>query len=137
MRAKLLMLPVMMLAGQAGAQMPSLTPDQEKALAKEIGERVATDKVNCIRQSPLLKLTVISDDVLVYRAGGKRFVSRTIGTCHGLMKGGKPIIGIDKPRICAGDMIVVEDLASGIRTGTCAMGGFATYDRPEKADKPD
>lgn len=119
MRRSILLLPMLLLAGQASAQGPVLTPKQEAALVKEIGDRTMTGTAPCIRQSPLLKLTVISDDILVYRVGGKRFVNRTIGSCNGLMKGGKSIIGIDKPRICTGDMILVEDLASGIRTGSC------------------
>lgn len=137
MRLFSLLLPILLLAGPASAQEPALTPKQEAALIKDIGDRAMTGTTPCIRQSPLLKLTVISDDILVYRVGGKRFVNRTIGSCNGLMKGGKPIIGIDKPRICAGDMIVVEDLASGIRTGTCQIGNFTIYDRAEKARADD
>lgn len=124
-------------AAQAQAQMPALTPEQEKLLTREIGDRVLTEKVECVRRSPMLKLTVVSDDLLVYRVGSKRFVSRTIGTCNGLMKGGKPVISLDKPRVCRRDSIVVEDLASGIRTGSCAMGGFALYEQPAKEKKAD
>lgn len=137
MRHSIMLLPLLLLAGQASAQGPALKPKQEAALDKELAGRVMTGTTPCIRQSPLLKLIVISDDILVYRIGGKRFVNRTIGSCNGLMKGGKPIIGIDKPRICTGDMIVVEDLASGIRTGTCQIGNFTIYDRAEKTKADD
>lgn len=134
MRTILLLLPIVLLNGPADAQMPSLTPDQEKTLSREIGDRVVTDKVDCIRMSPRLHLTVISDDVLVYRVGSKRFVTRTMGSCNGLAKGDKPIISSSNQRVCKGDAIVVEDLVSGIRTGSCAIGNFATYEKAGKDD---
>ncbi|QGP79437.1 hypothetical protein [Sphingobium sp. CAP-1] len=123
-----------MIAGAANAQMPTLTPDQENTLTREIGDRIATQSVDCIRLSPRLQLTVVSDDLLIYRIGGKRYLSRTAGTCHGLARGDKPILSLGKSRICAGDWIAVEDLVSGIRTGGCAIGRFAVYAKPGKDD---
>lgn len=117
----------------AGAGAQTLTPAQRDALAGEIGERVPAGTADCVRRSPRLKQIVISDDVLVYRLGSKRFVSRTNGACHGLARGDKPVVSNERPRICAGDMIIVYDPVSDIRSGMCTMGAFAIYDMADKA----
>lgn len=116
----------------AVAQMPSLTTEQEEILKREIGDKVPTDKLECIRRSSLLKLRIVSDDVIIYRAGSKRFLTRTAGTCRGLTGGGKPVIHGETKKICAGDTIFVEDMDSGVRLGTCGMGSFVVYDDSPK-----
>lgn len=120
-------------AGAAPAQAPELTARQQQDLAQQIGGRVEAGHIECVRRSPLLKLHVVSDDLIVYRVGAKRYVSRTIGRCNGLMRGGKPVIsGNNSARICMGDTVYVEDFDSGLRLGMCGIGRFAIYDHPAR-----
>ncbi|MET0248680.1 MAG: hypothetical protein ABW164_03005 [Sphingobium sp.] len=130
MRPLFYLVPIL-LAGCAGAYQPApLSEKQAVRLEKALDGRVAGEKVNCISQSSRADLTVISDNVLLYRAGGIIYRNDLIGSCSGLTRGDTLITRSFGSQLCRGDIARTANLSIGFQTGTCALGDFTPYRRP-------
>lgn len=81
----------MLLAACTGSYEPTpLTQKQATKLEEELAGKVAGEKVSCIDQQPQTNLTVISNNVLLYRVN-KRLIYKNelMGICNGLTFGDK------------------------------------------------
>lgn len=124
----------LLLAGCAGSYTPTpLTAKQAATLEKALAGKVAGDKVSCISRVPQTNLTVISNNVLLYRAS-KRLIYKNelIGSCNGLTYGDTMIVRSFGPQLCRGDFATSANLMTGMTTGSCALGDFVPYRAPGK-----
>lgn len=139
MRAWMMMAPLLAAAGTLGACTGSyepkpLTPRQTADLDKALADKVAGEKVSCINREPQTNLTVISNNVLLYRVS-KKLVYRNdlIGSCNGLTYGDTMIVRSFGSQLCRGDFTTTANLQTGMTSGACALGDFTPYRTPPAA----
>lgn len=133
MRAWICLTP-MLLAACTGSYEPTpLTQKQATKLEEELAGKVAGEKVSCIDQRPQTNLTVISNNVLLYRVN-KRLIYKNelMGSCNGLTFGDTLIVRVFGTQLCRGDLASSANLMSGMTTGSCALGDFIPYRTPGK-----
>lgn len=131
MRAWICLTP-MLLAACTGSYEPTpLTQKQATKLEEELAGKVAGEKVSCIDQQPQTNLTVISNNVLLYRVN-KRLIYKNelMGSCNGLTFGDTLIVRVFGTQLCRGDLAASANLMSGMTTGSCALGDFIPYRTP-------
>lgn len=122
----------MLLAGCVGNQEPRpLTPKQTAELDKALAGKVAGEKVSCINREPQSNLTVISNNVLLYKVSRKLvYKNELIGSCNGLTYGDTMIVRSFGSQLCRGDFTSSANLMTGMITGSCALGDFTPYRTP-------
>lgn len=135
MRSYLIALPVL-LAACASASMAedkstALTEKQQAALDKALEGKIAGEKQSCISLTQRADLQVISDNLLLYKAGSTVYLNRVMGSCSGLSFGRTLVTNVFGSQLCRGDINRVADFGSGMLTGSCAFGDFVPY-RPAK-----
>lgn len=133
MRAWMGMTPLL-LAACAGSYEPTpLTDKQAARLDKALEGKVAGEKVSCINREPQSNLTVISNNVLIYKVNRRLvYKNELIGSCSGLTRGDTMIVRSFGSQLCRGDFTTTADLTVGITTGSCALGDFIPYRSPPK-----
>jgi hypothetical protein len=133
MRAWICLTPVM-LAACAGSYTPTpLTDKQAATLDKALAGKVAGEKVSCINREPQTNLTVISNNVLLYRVSRRLiYKNELIGSCNGLTSGDTMITRSFGSQLCRGDIATSANLVTGMTTGSCALGDFVPYRAPGK-----
>lgn len=131
MRTYMIALSVLLVActstGLAKDKSPALTQKQQTALDKALEGKVAGTKQSCISLTQRADLQVISDDVLLYKAGGTVYLNRVMGPCNGLSSGRTLVTNVFGSQLCRGDIARVADFSSGMLTGSCALGDFVPY----------
>lgn len=136
MRRMMIALPVLLTAcasaGMAEDRPPQLTEKQKATLDRALEGKVAGEPQSCISLTQRADLQVISDDLLLYKAGRTVYVNRVMGSCNGLSFGRTLVTNVWGSQICRGDIARVADFSAGMLTGSCALGDFVPY-RP--ADK--
>ncbi|MBK5265609.1 MAG: hypothetical protein JJE34_10325 [Alphaproteobacteria bacterium] len=136
MRPILITLPVLLAAcatsGMAEDKPPALTEKQQAALDKALEGKVAGKPRSCISLTQRADLQVISDDLLLYKAGRTVYLNRVNGRCNGLSFGGTLVTNVWGSQLCRGDIARVADLQVGMITGSCALGDFVSYTSPAK-----
>ncbi|QGP79438.1 hypothetical protein [Sphingobium sp. CAP-1] len=122
----------LLLAGCTGSYEPRpLTDKQAAELDKALAGKVAGEKVSCINREPQTNLTVISNNVLLYRVSRKLvYRNDLIGSCSGLTHGDTMIVRSFGSQLCRGDFTTTANLQAGITTGACALGDFTPYRTP-------
>ena len=112
-----------------------LTAQQSEKLAKLIGDRVAREPVNCLPVGTRsASSTGVSPNVLVYQqGGGPVYVNNLRGTCPGIESNWDVIVTEQfQGQACNGDIIRLVDRTTGMFGGSCALGEFTPYVRPDK-----
>lgn len=136
MRPMLIALPVLLAAcataGMAEDKPPQLSEKQQAALDRALEGKVAGEPQSCISLIQRADLQVISDDLLLYKAGRTVYVNRVLGSCNGLSFGRTLVTNVWGSQICRGDIARVADLSAGMLTGSCALGDFVPYRTPDK-----
>ena len=136
MRRMLIALPVLLAAcasaGMAEDRPPQLTEKQKAAFDRALEGKVAGKPQSCISLTQRADLQVISDDLLLYKAGRTVYVNRVIGSCNGLSFGRTLVTNVWGSQICRGDIARVADLGAGMLTGSCALGDFVPYAPADK-----
>ena len=131
MRAMMIALPILLgacaTAGMAKDNDPELSEKQKAALDSALAGRVAGKPQSCISLTQRANLQVISDDVLLYKAGRTIYYNRVIGRCSGLSFGRTLVTNVFGGQLCRGDIARVADLQAGMLTGSCALGDFVPY----------
>lgn len=132
-RTGMVMAPLL-LAACTGSYAPQpLTDKQTAELDKALAGKVAGEKVSCINREPQTNLTVISNNVLLYKVNRKLvYKSELIGSCNGLTRGDIIITRSFGSQMCRGDMTTTADRMSGMMSGACALGDFIPYRTPAK-----
>lgn len=101
--------------------------DRGQDIAKlYLKDRVAGDPVACIPRNRLRRSTAASDDVLLYDDGSVVYVNAPYRGCprarnHTLISS-TPI-----GRLCAGDIVLVQDLVARVPLGSCALSEFIPF----------
>jgi hypothetical protein len=123
-----------LLAACTGSYEPRpLTEKQAAELDKALAGKVAGAPKSCINREPQTNLTVISNNVLLYRVSKKLiYKNELIGSCNGLTYGDTMIVRSFGSQMCRGDFTTTANLQSGIQTGACALGDFVPYRTPER-----
>lgn len=131
MRAWIGLVPLLLAACTGSYQPEPLTAKQVTKLEKALAGMTAGEPVSCISQLPRTTMTVISDNVLLYRVSS-RLIYRNdlIGSCNGLVRGNALITQSVGSQLCRGDMARSADLVAGFPTGACALGSFTPYRKP-------
>ena len=133
MRAWMWMTPLL-LAGCTGSYEPKpLTPKQAAELDKALAGKVPGEKMSCISRVPQTNLTVISNNVLLYRVSRKLvYKNELIGSCNGLTRGDIMIVRSFGSQMCRGDFTTTASPVSGMTSGACALGDFIPYRTPKE-----
>ncbi len=123
----------LLLAACTGSYEPTpLTDKQTAKLDKALAGKVPGEKVSCINREPQTNLTVISNNVLLYRVSRKLvYKNDLIGSCNGLTYGDTMIVRSYGSQMCRGDFTTTANLQTGITTGACALGDFVPYRTPK------
>jgi hypothetical protein len=110
-----------------------LTEKQAAILTKALDGKVAGKPVDCVTANAATNFTRVSDDILLYRTGGKTVYQNTLpNRCFGL--GNDDDILVFKrygSGYCKGDLIRRVDRFSGIQDSTCQFGAFIPYKKIE------
>ena len=131
MRAWIWMAPVLLAGCAAGQEPKPLTPKQNAELDKALAGKVAGEKVSCINREPQTSLTVISNNVLLYKVNRRLvYKNELIGSCNGLTYGDTMIVRSFGTQLCRGDFTSSANLQTGMITGSCALGDFTPYRTP-------
>lgn len=132
MRVWIGMTPLLLAACTGSYEPTPLTDKQAAKLDKALAGKVAGEKVSCINREPQSNLTVISNNVLLYRVSRKLvYKNELIGSCNGLTYGDTMIVRSYGSQMCRGDFTTTANLQSGITTGACALGDFIPYREPK------
>ena len=120
----------MVLAAPAiGGEKPDLTEKQQVTLDKRLAGRTAGEPRSCINRSDQRRMTVISDDVLIFgssRNARTIYVNQPYGGCR---NADNSILSYSRPtsQLCKGEIITLIDSASRMPMGGCAFGEFVPY----------
>ncbi|WP_088184133.1 hypothetical protein [Sphingobium sp. Z007] len=132
MRVWIGMAPLLLAACTGSYEPTPLTDKQAAKLDKALAGKVAGEKVSCINREPQSNLTVISNNVLLYRVSRKLvYKNELIGSCSGLTYGDTMIVRSYGSQMCRGDFTTTANLQTGITTGACALGDFIPYRTPK------
>ena len=127
------------LAGCATGPMPpaKLGPAEAKALATALDGRVPGTPVTCVSAINGRNLRAIGNNTLIYQFSRKTvYRNDLMGACNGLSMGDPMVMTVTNNQYCRGDIARVVNVQSGMMTGSCALGEFVPYTRPEDAKKP-
>lgn len=132
MRGWIGMAPLLLAACTGSYEPTPLTVKQATKLDKALAGKVAGEKVSCINREPQTNLTVISNNVLLYKVNRKLvYKNDLIGSCSGLTYGDTMIVRSYGSQMCRGDFTTTANLQTGITTGACALGDFIPYRAPK------
>ena len=121
--------------GHSGSAEPgaaALTPRQSERLGKQLAGKVPGEPIRCLPNYRTNETIRISDDILLYRAGGNLVYRNTLkGACPGLARD-SDIMVVQQfgSSTCEGDFFHLVDRTSGIRGPTCVFGEFVPYRKP-------
>lgn len=119
-------------SGTADAGANGLTPKQAKTLEKQLAGKVAGEPVSCLPSYRTTDTIRVSDNILLYRSGGKLVYRNDLkGSCPGLARD-SDIMVVEQfgSQVCNGDFFHLVDRSSGIRGPTCVFGDFVPYREP-------
>lgn len=107
----------------------ALTESQQKKLDARLAGRTAGEPVSCINRFEGRKMTVISDDVIIFgnsRNSRTIFVNKPNPGCNGA---DRHILVTRSPstRLCKGDIIELKDRYTGAFFGSCTWSEFVPY----------
>ncbi|WP_257548734.1 hypothetical protein [Sphingopyxis sp. DBS4] len=117
-------------ATEAGAA--ALSPKQAEQLDKQLAGKVPGEPVQCLPSYRTTETIRISDNILLYRAGGKLVYRNDLkGSCPGLARDSDiMVVRQFGSSTCEGDFFHLVDRSSGIRGPTCVFGPFVPYRKP-------
>lgn len=120
------------LAACTGPYEPApLTAKQTTKLDKALAGLTPGKPVACISQFPSKALTVISNDVVLYKVSSRlTYRNDLIGGCSGLTSGDALVTVSSNTQLCRGDIARTANLMVGFQTGSCALGDFVPYRKP-------
>lgn len=132
MRAWICLTP-MLLAACTGSYEPTPDPEAGDKAGRGAGRQGCRRKGQLHRPTYQTNLTVISNNVLLYRVN-KRLIYKNelMGSCNGLTFGDTLIVRVFGTQLCRGDLASSANLMSGMTTGSCALGDFIPYRTPGK-----
>ena len=119
-------------SGTAAPGAAALKPKQAEQLDKQLAGKVAGEPVKCLPNYRTSETIRISDDILLYRAGGKLVYRNDLkASCPGLARD-SDIMVVEQfgSSTCSGDFFHLVDRSSGIRGPTCVFGDFVPYRKP-------
>lgn len=110
---------------------PTRSAEAEAHLGKLLAGRVAGEPVSCLPNArPDANMVAIDDNTIAFRQGSRVFINRPTGGCANL--GGPYALVVRKPstRLCRGDIAEVTDMHNGFTVGSCVLGDFVPYTKP-------
>jgi len=113
---------------------PELNPKQQALLDKALSGRSAGSATNCINRIDQKKMTVISDDILIFQSSRNSetiYVNKPGGGCSRVKKNSLVYQRPGTP-LCRGDIAQVVDFLSGTSVASCAFSEFTPYTRIDK-----
>lgn len=119
-------------AGSAEPGAAALSPKQAERLDKQLGGKVAGTPVKCLSNTSTYETIRISDDILLYRSGGRLVYRNDLkNSCPGLARDSDiMVVRQFGSSTCSGDFFHLVDRSSGIRGPTCVLGEFVPYRKP-------
>ena len=118
--------------GTAEAGAAALSPKQAEQLDKQLAGKVPGEPIQCLPNYRTTDTIRISDNILLYRAGGKLVYRNDLKTsCPGLARDSDiMVVRQFGSSTCEGDFFHLVDRSSGIRGPTCVFGEFVPYRKP-------
>ena len=110
-----------------------VTPEKQARLNQLLEGKAPGTPVTCISRMQADDMTVISDATVLFRDGGRRVFRNDFngGRCTGLGSGFYAMQTRSfGSQLCRGDLVSVVDTRTGMMVGTCILGDFVPYTRP-------
>lgn len=130
MRIGLLFVGAAAVAGCAPTAPVERTAEARTHLDKVLAGRVAGPPQNCINQFRARDMITIDDNTVVFKVGSSYYRNDFRGTgCSQLSRPGAAMVTRTPSgtQLCSGDIVTVNDTASGMMLGSCAFGEFVPY----------
>ncbi|WP_321327479.1 hypothetical protein [uncultured Parasphingorhabdus sp.] len=120
---------VLLAAPASGGETIELTEKQQAKLDKQLEGRSPRKAQSCIDRNDQRKMTVISDDILIFasRRNAKTiYINKPPGGCPGA---DRYIMSYRRTTgsLCSGEIIQLIDNMSGATMGSCTFGDFVPY----------
>jgi hypothetical protein len=111
---------------------------QEQALQAELAGLVPGQPTACL---PAPTRTQLASEgygaTILYTAGRNlKYRNDTTGGCERIARGDILVTRSPSDRSCRGDIATTVDRQTGFQTGSCALGDFVTYRRPQVDGRP-
>lgn len=105
------------------------TPKAELKLQNWLQGKVAGAPVSCLSPYRAERMTIIDDNTVLFRAGGKTvYRNDPPGGCYPMGGAGYSLVTrTPGSALCSGDIAQVIDLRTGFSAGACALGDFVPY----------
>ena len=131
MRIGLLLVGATAIAGCATAPPPAERTAEARAhLDKVLAGRVAGPPQNCITQFRSNDMVTIDDNTVLFKTGSIYYRNDFRGEgCSQLSRPGAAMVTRNPTgsQLCSGDIVTVNDTASGMLLGACSFGQFVPY----------
>jgi hypothetical protein len=130
MRMTLLLVGAAAIAGCAPTAPVQRTAEARAHLDQLLVGRVAGPPQSCIHQLRTRDMVTIDDDTVVFKVGSTYYRNDFRGEgCPSLSRGGSAMVtkSTGGERLCSGEIITIQDTASGMMLGGCSFGEFVPY----------
>ena len=136
MRTPLLILTAAALGACTTAPQPETRSAKAEAhLQKVLAGKVAGPPVNCLPSHRSNDMVVIDDNTILFRDGSRRVYRNDLmgGGCSQIGSGYYALVTRTSGGfgLCRGDIAEVRDVSNGISGGSCVIGDFVPYTRPQ------
>lgn len=116
--------------GYGGANGAQSTREADKA-AEALAGRTAGTPVSCVNLRDLRGNRSLADGSLLFEGrGGLVYLNRPANGCPDLNAGRSLVTRTPSGQLCRGDIARVVDPTNGIEYGSCGLGEFVPYRRP-------
>lgn len=106
----------------------------EAHLQKLLAGKVAGRPVSCLPSYSSHDMVVIDDNTLIFRDGNRRVYRNDLngGGCSQIGSGHYALLTKSSGSgLCRGEIAQVVDVSNGITVGSCVIGDFVPYTRPQ------
>lgn len=135
MRSMSLLLLAATLAGCSTAPQPVTRSARAEAQFQQLlAGKVAGPPVSCLSGHRSNDMVVIDDNTILFRDNSRRvYRNHPIGGCPRLGSGQFALVtrNIGGQGLCRGDIAQVMDVRNGFSVGSCVIGDFVPYTRPQ------
>ena len=129
MRIGLLLIGAAAVAGCAPAAPVERTAEAQTHLDKVLAGRVAGPPQNCLNQFRTRDMITIDDNTVLFKVGSTYYRNdfRSEGCSQLSRPGSAMVTKSPTTQLCSGDIITINDTASGMMLGACSFGEFVPY----------
>lgn len=109
---------------------PTMAAKSQRQFQEMIAGRVAGPPQSCMPTFASRDMTVLDDNTIAFKTGGKVYVAHMLGGCTNA-SGPYSLVTrqVGSSGLCHGDIASVVDLHNNFTVGSCVFGDFTPYTR--------